>query len=334
MPPNRMPAAICRCCRFVPQVAIPTGRCDARAIAACQRKPRLGPGYPGRRCFQLGQAAAERPIGGDAVIGAKRRHMPGTGHDCNRTFHILQRLPDLDAHECLAAFMILRSQCCVRPSVGFGAAQLGHRRLNDRKDIRPAPGAFHERIPECLAVGMAGYLGDGFERISVSGGCRRPGLTRIRRVRRLSFLAHGERGGSWPIDEADRPLAFERPKQRPPFRRKRREWKKAGEAGFVGRVHEQRDRRLHAGKSREAQQVVGVGRSLDQHRGRIEVVERRNQARRRAWSMMPHAEQVGASVHVLTERRGSRGRGRTNRRARARRSPGIPVRLSGPALDP
>ncbi len=178
---RRRPAAgpVVQC----PEMPVPAGRRDARAVAARRREAGLGPGNPARRGLELRPSAQQGAVGRGALVGAQRRHMPGAGHDGDGAVDLLQRLADLEAHMRLAAILVLGAEHCGRAVLRPGAAELGHRRLDRREHVGAAARALDERVPEGLPVGMARDQRDRLERIAAR--LRGGGLVRSRLGRRV-----------------------------------------------------------------------------------------------------------------------------------------------------
>ncbi len=92
------------------------------------------------------------------------------------------------------------------------------------------------------------------------------------------------------------------PDHRLPLRRVHRVRPEGGDLRLVPRIGQQRQRRLHALRRHPADQRIGIGRTLDQHRVGLVLLQRGQQRPRRAGTVVPDAEDPDGVVLVRRRR--------------------------------
>ena len=146
---------------------------------------------------------------------------------------------------------------------------------------------------------------------------RRAGRRRPRTRRSSSLVGQCPTGGC--VDRSNRPVVGQGPADRLPFRAELGERPERGPRHVGRQVAEQGDGGPQARVTDPPQQRRGIGRQLDEHDRRVELVEGAHDRARRPRSVMAHAEQVqaGRGARGISRGRGRRRRTRPSRHGRA-----------------
>ena len=283
-------------------VAVPARPRDAGAVSRPVLQLAVAPRHPaerrppgaGRRLGQTGVGRRRRPG------RIERRHVPGpTDHGHRALTGVGECGADGPAHVRLA------------PGVVVGRARAGaHRghRLADGGEGRYAVAAvLHHVVPPAFGVGLARRRGQRGERVDPPP---HPPIVVARRQRPT--------GGC--VDRSHRPVVGQGPADRLPFRAELGERPERGSRHVGRQVAEQGDGRPQTRVTDPPQERRGVGRQLDEHDRRGQLVEGAHDRARRPRSVMSHAEQVQAGRGALGISRG-RGRRRRTRPSRHGRAP-------------
>ncbi len=261
-------------------VLVPAGASDAGAVAAGGGEPGIRPRHPADPDLDLGEGAQRRRVDRCLVLGGvERRHVPRPAHDDDISVTVLDRRPDRPAHVRLAPLLGDRR----RRAVTHGAHRLG-----DRPERRqPVAAVLDHVVPPTLGVGLAGGRRQRAERIGrlatgQAGGCEQ----------RVVGTVGGERDGERQIDRADRHAVLVGPPHGLPFRAERGERGEHRPARLVDDVAQQGDRRLEPLGTDPPERGGGLGRRLDEHDRRLELVESGDDRSRRAGPVVPDTEQM------------------------------------------
>src|SRR3954447_15804467 len=204
--------------------------------------------------------------------------MPRSADHGDATEALLEDGADGPAHVRLAALFDE-----VRP--GSGRPQRRHRFLQRREQPDGIEPLLDLLLPPLL-------------RILVSR-CPRERLQRIGAARFAGF-ARGQLDRLRQIHEPRRDAMSRRPRERLPFRREHGERIEDASRRRVGRIDEEGNGRSEVLISGKPDQVVAVGRALDQERVRIERVERSPQRACASRPVVTDAEEMYSSGHSST----------------------------------
>ena len=144
-----------------PEVGVPAGGGQPRAVAAFQAQAAVGPRYPGAIHFGFGQAFEQGVVvlGGD--LRGKRRDVPGAADDGDALAGFF-RLAQGFAHPCFA-------QEVARIGLATRFAQGGHGLIDGGEHFRAVAPLLHQRLPEGFAVGQASDGGEFVEGVGGAG---------------------------------------------------------------------------------------------------------------------------------------------------------------------
>ncbi len=249
----------------------------------------MGPRQPRRGDLALRQAAQQVGVGFGSGHRGERRSGPRAADDGDVFVARALRLADRLAHPRLALQ--------VGGLGGLCFAQGGDEVDDGAEDLRALVAALELFLPPEFAVGIAGGLSGGGERVAAQA----TGAFVARRVFFFVFLfVEREPVALRQVHETHRHVVRQRPTQRLPLGRKLRERVERRALRFVGSVDEQRDRRAHLRVRGERDQRVGIRRPLDEQRLRSDGFQRRQHPPRRPRPMMTNAEDVRSTDHVAT----------------------------------
>ena len=315
---------------LLPEVLVPAGRIDARAVAAGAGEVAVGPRHPGGEHLEPGQALEQRGVGLGGGRALQRRHVPGAADHGDALVAGLDGFAYRLPHEGLAQLLALRGARAAAVFGRFGAH--GRHGLGDGAEQVFAVAALLDHVvPPALAVGIAGCMGEPVEGVvgdlrlrRFFTGCGFGGRCFVVFVvaQRLAgfgfgcFLSLGGLGFVGrarglldrhavrlrQVDEAHRQVARHAPLQRLPFGRELGEGIEGREPRVLARVDQHRDRRAQVGMRHEGQQAFGVWRPFDQDAVGLQRLEGAQQAARAAGPVVADAEVVQRRAHFSVRR--------------------------------
>ena len=148
--------------RAGPQVLVPAGRRDARAVAAGMREVAVGPGHPGAGDLELLLAGLglleQRRIGLGSDVGLQCGQVPGAADDGDALETLLLGRAQALAHVGLA-------QQVVQVALAHVGAQRSHRFGDGGEQMLAVAALFHLVVPPGLAIGVAGGFGQAAQRV-------------------------------------------------------------------------------------------------------------------------------------------------------------------------
>ncbi len=274
-------------------MGVPAGRGDPRTVPAGPGEPAVGPGHPGGLHLDLRQAGQQRLVGGHGGLRPQRRDMPGPAHHGVRVAELPAGGPHPLAHVRLA------HQVAVVAAVAVRLAQGSHglpERLERAEHLLPyASGApvLDHVLPPALGVVVPGGLGQDRERVQPDR--IGPGVVR--------GPLGGQRVRGRQVHEPHRYAGLLRPADRHPLRGEVGQRPEGGPAGVVRGVREQRHGWPHPGVGGEREQLVPLGRSLDQDGRRACLLQGGPHRTGRAGPVVPHPQQqrtLRARAHTVT----------------------------------
>ena len=308
-----------------PEVGVPAGGGQPRAVAAFQAQAAVGPGYPGAIDFDFGQAFEQGVVVLGGGFRGKRRHVPGAADDGDAPVGFF-RLAQGFAHPCF-------TQGVARVSVAAGFAQGADGLGNGGEYFRAVATLLNQCFPEGFAVGQAGDGGEFVEGIAVPGLFGGVFVFCFAPVFAVDFIVFGSCVFSGVfIAVVGRFFFIKAVRQRQiaklqgnarlrgvahrlPFRRE-------GGEGVVNRllrcvrtVGEQGDRRLHVGFGSEREQCVGLRRPFEQDAIGLEIAQGGYEVAGGTRAVVADAKESGGHGAVFMPCRARRGRGLASRRA-------------------
>ena len=206
--------------------------------------------------------------------------MPGPTHDTDPLVTVCDRPAQDLAHVCFALCLAQRGSVSpiAHRSHGFGHGLEGRHAI---------PTMFDHIVPPALWIGITRCLGEGSQGVT-----NRPRQLRLGEAQ-LCFVVvgTGERHLHRKIHRPQRHVVFPSPGERLPFWAELGKRQEGSPLGTVDDVRQQRDRRYQVLMTNPRQGGFAVGRQLDQHHGRIELIEGAHDRPRRAGAVMADAQQ-------------------------------------------